>query len=459
LCHELARVAMKFHPRKEQKSHMILLSEFLATNLASLWHYGGSLQKRDDLPMNYVAINSRFSLNKIPSRIGRGVLGRFVVDFTCVLKTFSKNLIPERAITSIRMVNIDLKCVTTAKVFKEAPGVKNEESRIRANNVASARTNLLQFNNADDNSCNLKATTDAIHNTDEMYCNKIDTIHELLDGMTVPLRKRCLTRGEHNQDNRGEIITIEQIHFRLTRSDIERYLIACECDLKETVVRLVESAAWRGIMFPVDGRSCRIEMQSAQFFQQGFDKDNNPIFYFRNMLLGPWRNDIHATVLSVLHRLETYLLKVDHEKSSVKVTVIAFVGNPIENEHGQIVVKKHGKNRDVVEDEQSSSTPPSSIDSDPRIDPYEEYHTHSNFVLLQLLNELIPRYYPGRLAKALVVPSKGWAKSRLGKHFASHVTVLSSGDDLKKYVDKDELVMFAGGNAKVTSDAFECGGS
>mmetsp|Transcript_12426 Transcript_12426/g.20238 ORF Transcript_12426/g.20238 Transcript_12426/m.20238 type:complete len:446 (+) Transcript_12426:3-1340(+) len=436
---------------------MTSLSEFLSCHLASLWHYGGSLQKRDNLPRNYAAVNSQFRFNKIP----KGIIGGFIVDFACGVKAFSNSLVPERAITSIGMANIDLKCVTTA------PWANNAENRISAENVVGTRPNPM------DDSCNPEVSADPTHETalgchdqyPEPYHDNIDTILELLDGMSVPSRKMSQIRGEHNPDNQGEIITTEEVPLQLTRSDVERYFIACESDIKSTVVRIVESAAWRGLTFPIDQRSCRVELQSAQFFQQGFDKQSNPIFYFRNKLQAPWRNDIHATVLAVLHRLETFVLKAECRRPNVKITLIAFVGCPscpIANGHRQTKMKT-GKKRDVGEDEQPTNTPnlrPPSLGSDPRIDPYEVYHTHSNFVLIHLLNDLIPRHYPGRLAYALVVPDKANTKTRLRtlfpSQFQSHITILNSGDELKKYVNKDQLVTFAGGHAKVTSGAFQC---
>lgn len=346
-----------------------------------------------------------------------------VVDFTCVL-----NASPQRAITSIRMENIDLRCLPTP-IFKEVP---------KASEGIRFCTDAAQHNDR----------------YDELFCKKVNTIHDLLDSMAIPVRIGCQTRGEHNPDNQGEIITVQRICSRLVRSDIERFLIACECNLRAAVVRIIESVAWRGIMYPIDTRSCRVEMQSGQFFQQGHDKEMNPIFYYRNNLLGPWRGNIHATIQSLLYRLETYILKVEHQRPCVKITLIALMGHPLENDGGEC--------------EQSACSPnqcsTSSFHSDPRIDPYEKYHSHSNILLMQLLNEVIPRHYPERLAKALVVLEKGGTKEHSRSHYHSQyaaplVTVLSSESDLKKYVDEDELVKFAGGNAQVTSDAFHCIGS
>lgn len=416
--------------------------------MASVWNYGGSHEKRDDLPMNYIATNSQFCLKKFPTTIGRGLLEimklwiqkTIYVNFMYKLRAISNNVSPERAITSFRMVDVDIRGVITQMVSKEVSEV-NEDGRTQ---LDAANDSGLSFHN----------------NSDDLYQKNVDAIREILDGMTVPFRKGSQTRGEHNCDNQGEIIANEQILFRVTRSDIERYLCAMKHDLKATVVRIVESCAWRGVMFPVDTRSCRIEMRSGQFFQQGYDKDKNPIFYFRNVLLGPWRSNIHATILSVLHRLETYLVEVEHGRPSVKITVIAFMGNPFENENGQIQVKKTGNHCTVGEHGQLASK----LDADPRIDMYEQYHPHSNVLFMGVLNEVIQHHFPERVAKILVVASKDWAKARRRPPIHSplvqyNVNVLSSVDGLKKYVDKDELVTFAGGNAKVTPDAFDCIGA
>lgn len=443
LCQKFTRMAIRFHFRKEYT----LLSEFEARHSLHLWHYGGSLQKRDDLPENYTAINSQFRFHTIPTSVAKAVLRSFVFDFDVRLRAFSNSLRPERAIASIGMSNIDLKYRFNKK-----------KCSIRTDGLVNARSNQT------DEHCNLEATVDATNNPGLTYRGpdrkNINVVYQLLKSMTVPSRKRALTRGEHNQDNHGEIFSTEKVSSWFTRSDIERYFIACQCDVKSAVVRMVQSAAWRGIMFPVDRRSCRIEMQSAQFFPQGFDKEGNAVFYYRNQLQAPWRNDIHGTVLSILDRLETYFLEAERHRPNVKVTVIAFMGrpgSPVESEHVQLKAKKNGKHRDAS-DNKRPAVGSESLCSDPRIDAYEAYHTHSNFALLQLLSELVPRHYPGRLARALVVPKKGTKAALLRKLHSSQfrplVTVVGSLDGLKEYVDGDQLVVFAGGNAKVTSNAF-----
>ena len=251
---------------------------------------------------------------------------------------------------------------------------------------------------------------------DEMnmhHNDDVNTIKTILNGMVVPSIKR---------------------QFGLSNSDIGRYLIACRHDIIATTVRIVQSAAWRCITFPIDTRLCNIEMKSGQFFQQGCDKGSNPIFYFRNMLLGPWRYNFHATVLYIVHKLDKFLLDIQNERPDVKITVIAFMGHPHEN--GRRQIEHH-----VLHDDDESA----SSQFDTRIDPLECHQLHSNQVIIQLLNELIAYHYPERIAKVLLVPSKDWTKACELPRVHSHplLTVLKSVDDLKKYVDKEELANIA----------------
>jgi hypothetical protein len=46
----------------------------------------------------------------------------------------------------------------------------------------------------------------------------------------------------------------------LNAFDLIRYLFASEFNLKAAAVKIVESAAWRGVTFPVDKKACRISI-------------------------------------------------------------------------------------------------------------------------------------------------------------------------------------------------------
>ena len=85
---------------------------------------------------------------------------------------------------------------------------------------------------------------------------------------------------------------------------MRRFYVACDCDLQKAAIRIVKSTAWREMVFSVDTRTCRIELQSGQFFQQeGEDLERNAVFYFRHMCVGPsWRKHGDAVIQAVLHR-------------------------------------------------------------------------------------------------------------------------------------------------------------
>lgn len=356
-----------------------------------------------------------------------GALKRFVFDFKSTLATFSETANPKRAIASINISNMDLSALPTSKKVR---GVRIDENR------AEGSVSITSQSESD------------------VMRSRIDAIYKILAGIIVPIRKRDQTTGDHNQDNKAEVMKVESIISSYTRHDVERYLVDCKCDVKNTVVRLVESAAWRGSMFPVDERMCNIELQSGQFFHQGFDKNGHAIFYFRVMLRGPWRNSIQSSMLAFLHRLESYISKMARQQSNVKFTLVALWGDDYTDEIGDTAkTKKRRKRKDVDDDEYDQSTLSAlpSPCSDPRIDPYEAPCVHSNSVLMKLINGLIPRHYPGRLERALLIPNKDM-KSRIRAMFPSQnawskVTILDSCEGLRKYVNPDELPLFAGGQA------------
>jgi hypothetical protein len=81
--------------------------------------------------------------------------------------------------------------------------------------------------------------------------------------------------------------------------DVRRFLIDCNGKVKVAISRLTSTALWRLEVFPIDIRKCRVEVQSGQLFSYGEDHDGYPVFYFRNLCLGPWRKNVDATVSAV----------------------------------------------------------------------------------------------------------------------------------------------------------------
>lgn len=266
---------------------------------------------------------------------------------------------------------------------------------------------------------------------DELYSSEIDTVFDILDGVEVS-RKYLSSEGEILTQN-------ELVRLHLSRTDIERYLIACACDIEAASVRLIESCAWRGQIFPIDLRQCRIELRSGQLFQQGHDRQKSPIFYYRHWLPGPWTSDINASILAVLYRLETFFQKMSVLKPGIKVTLIVLM--------------------DKGDKDQNSTLKTAS--SDPMMNPNQDYKEHSSMQMFTRLINIVQKHYPERLKAALIVSGTGkWSKSKIREYIVGQgiatprVILLNNLVELKEYVKDNQLVTFAGGKAPVTPDAF-----
>jgi Divergent CRAL/TRIO domain len=348
----------------------------------------------------------------------------------------------------------------------------------------------------------------------------INELIEILKDVIVPVRMEISTTGtaRPNSDStygswtnatsvdvairtRGDIQQVPVLE-RVSRSDILRFFIASRCSLKTTAVRLVESTAWRGLTFPIDTRMCRLELHNGQFFQQGVDKSNHPVFYFRNTCLGPWRKNEDALIGAVLHRLEASLQVFEQGRSGTRCTLVVLMGRPYrktksrQNYPGErhshsimhessvslIGQEDHDNGEDLeseldinssdeeIEDAATVEDKKKVLSNNPRISPSEHWHTHTNKTVVTRLVDLLLTHYPERLHRALVVTGNGdtsYASTFVGSLFALSSLVKSSKTrekvkfvrrykDLREYVDKDELVTLAGGSAKLEPKVFEC---
>jgi Divergent CRAL/TRIO domain len=302
---------------------------------------------------------------------------------------------------------------------------------------------------------------------------------------------------------RGDIQQVPVLE-RVSRSDILRFFIASQCGLKKTAVRIVESTAWRGLTFPVDTRMCRLELHNGQFFQQGVDKANHPIFYFRNTCLGPWRKNEDALIAAVLHRLEASLQIFEQDQPGTRCTLIVLMGRPYrktkspqnypDESHSHSIVNENSVSFIGQEDDDCSQGLESELDDDmessdeedegevavldkkkvlsnnPRISPSEHWHTHTSKTVVKRLIDLVLTHYPERLHRALVITGYGdtsYSRTFVGGLFALSSLVNSSKTrekvkflrrykDLREYVGKEELVTLVGGSAKVEPKVFEC---
>ncbi|EED92850.1 predicted protein [Thalassiosira pseudonana CCMP1335] len=426
LCHGWVRGQVKLPFRNRERRERISFPGLLATNMASVKHFGGALQTNALLPTNYVAATMDIGDHSAKSILGRlllrclniNALKTCIFDLAYVVKTLPEDGIANtRALATCRMVHLDGKIVCKPTDFRE-----EEHELAAADSIVKGRTGrtdqvvtagniwkrMLRFGTNEKKRYPLNHTCPSRTHADELYTNEIDAVYEILDGVKVPTRNDDMEK------------TDELVRLRLSRSDLERFIIACDCDIREAAVRVVESCAWRGMTFPIDVSSCRVELQSGQFFQQGFDKANNPIFYFRNRLVGPWRGDVDATIFSILHRLESYLNKVAVTRQGVKITLIAILGSPIDEEKRKV---------DNGNEQSTEQSPENRMDTlaigtvDPMIDPSDQhYSTHSSSELFLRLRDILSRNYPERLAKCLIFGGAS-TKLKLREYIPSQVDV------------------------------------
>jgi hypothetical protein len=332
----------------------------------------------------------------------------------------------------------------------------------------------------------------------------VSELIESLGDILVPVRKVQVSRtGSSLADDRGGVlvssldnvgpqevdrfatdkglvdIPLMQI---LCSDDIRRYVVAADYSLKAAAVRIVQSAAWRGLTFPIDTRMCRVELQSGQFFQQGSDRDGNPIFYFRNVCLGPWRGNEDAAIAAVLHRLEATLNLLVRDDPLVRFTLIVMMRRPevmttitVDKDftgektyNSQEISRDQSFDETIVEDASFVREVP---ESNPRVYPGEKWHTHTNKGMLKRLIGIVTTHYPERLSKVLVVVGYGnatymrtalrgkiaLASAVQSKRTRDRVKFLKRYSDLQDYVERAVLVTIVGGESVISGSAFQFG--
>lgn len=509
-------------------------------NYTKTTHFGGSLQTDPSLPKNYVSVTTHVDASKMSmatrvlyQRLEEGGLPASVVDFTFVLEGEEADELPERALGSIRIVHLDPAKVALPISFSawqhsmdEVPTVSEEPSSRRGlmsslssysprfaselnavwNSVWSISDPLLNGTKSPDDHQNdshqkqpSSAEVSNRHRADPFQAG-VDALSDILSDVTVPIRRENLSSDDTLTKEKDGAAQAESallppsmrqqntinvpVLSRTSTRDMRRYFLASNCDLKEAAVRIVKSVAWRGITFPIDRHKCRIELQSGQFFQQGNDLGGDPVFYFQNMCMGPWRQDLDASVASLLHRLESSLVRLSQDKPDVKCTVIVLMGRPLRR-----VKKKKGKQennenastadeskdategeggKDSVADDQIVAAEetvwnPFRLGVNPRAPPGEDYHVHSNIDMIYRLSDVLSSHYPERLKKLLLVTGGSSylsAKFGIRKYIASartraKVVQLNGVSELTRFVDESELATIVGGKVEVHSDAFE----
>jgi len=421
-----------------ERNSRIVFPGVLMSNVTKLNHFGGSLRENTS-PTNYVAVNAHMNKSAATSLLLRSItVGTCSIDYAVAVNADNAQ---GRVLSVIRMVNVDSQQSAIPSSYMpslESETVEEDTSLSADHEVEGASdvsfwSKVFRFGIPSKKPSVGGASGE---NQDELYSDEIDIIYEILDGVRVPAR----------EENRTEN---KLVRLNLTRADIERFVIACECDLNAAVARIIKSQTWRFATFPIDQRLCRVELDSLQFFQQGKDQQNNPIFVFRNSLPAHWAGNVRSTMLMILHRLETFF---SSSSGLVKVTVIILTGRSSK----EIERANKKSNRKKKAATPSQEHPDESLADDggdeddigsqaPEIDlTTADYHIHSNFQLVQQMYELLSFHYPERLNKALIVPSKAFPKRRISS-FAllpitqTRVVVLNTQADLKKYVNESEL--------------------
>lgn len=493
--------------RTTESRNRTTLDAIRFSDSATTYHFGGSLQTDRSLPANYVSYALHFSLNSLrtfPMHMlwGYMEMGGFsmdVVDTTILFAGTQIGEVPERAIGTVRLVAEDIdKCklpinfltkdkrmhllypstTKSSDIPDRKPKPSHDYMRMffgmLGKPISAYLTSRLapkvQVSQECNSSCRdflFQVPRDA-----PPIIQSIDPAEEAVNELV-----ECLANVKvPNRTEESETLAHVPVLHSLSRDDLRRYLVGSDCSLRLAVARIVQSAAWRGLTFPIDTSMCRIELQNGQFFQQGHDLQGNPVFYFRNMLLGPWRQDENATIAAVLHRLEKSLNELSVRGQNVKCTLIVVVGRPC----ASIQQRSHGEESgdvDKEEDSGSSTAPPreivsncTNIDSsnNPRLHSDERWRTHSSRRLIARLLDLVSIHYPERLGKALVILGYGnspYVRTTLRAKLAlsvllrssrtrKKVVFLQSFSELEQYVHKDVLVKFVGGRNVVAPEAF-----
>lgn len=173
-----------------------------------------------------------------------------------------------------------------------------------------------------------------------------------------------------------------------TRHDILRHFVAEQCNLRRALVRIVASAKWRHATFPIDLRTCRVELQNRQFCQNGFDRKGRPIFCFRTTLLGPWRKDEDAVLAAVLHTFDEGIQQLSHLQPLLQCVLIVVLGSSARN----------GRSGGT---EESGDLSPDDVGSSPPDEVLSEQATFDSTVSTDFL-QIVDRYGP---TKQLPVPA------------------------------------------------------
>ncbi|GAX28549.1 hypothetical protein FisN_12Hh083 [Fistulifera solaris] len=349
-------LAASSYSRKRSTIPPINLSE-----CGDTYHFGGALQQESKMPSNYIACSTHLKSRRQNTLLARFLISYMecdgfsndVTDFTYLIAGVQSDEVPERALGSIRTVsyklddcslpldyitdnnilldkyraneNFERKTSAIGTLFSvllvdpileafQSPGAKRE----REHALVHQQPDELSLSESFHTTSNYTETS----RTGNLLENAISEVIECLRNVTIPVRKNdCLY-----PDDSSDGFLQKPILQILSRDDIRRYLIGSDGSVKFAAVRIVQSTSWRYLTFPINTKACRVELQSGQFFHQGKDLEGNPVFYFRNICLGPWRKNEDATIAAVLHRLDASLNSFAKTNPRFQCTVVIIAG-------------------------------------------------------------------------------------------------------------------------------------
>lgn len=489
-------------------------------------HFGGALQADSTMPMNYVAGAADVSLDHLSNLIPRILFTKLqkhlsdsIVDMTYFLEGDKEDELPERVLCTARQVHVDpskvakepwphlapmKRPVLESKESEEAPSSFRQLYKTSVNSfnaVASIVTSPLRQPNNESTMPMQAISEEESGDFDEIpdYLKgkgdsldplevAVNSVIEILGKAEVPTRRKPedlkLESSKKLMDETEEtgftVMTLIPVLKVFDRCDIKRFVRDCDFEIKDAAVRLVQTAAWRGRTFPLDKRRFRIQLQNGQFFQQGVDRSNNPVFYFRNMCRGPWKNDVDASISAILYRLDKSL---SNFSPKAKATLIVLMGAPKKGKE-----RKGDEESSVLggEDEDETTTvggvtvatatedvdgsdPSLWRTNNPRISLDEHWKCHTSAEMMGKLLDIVQVHYPGRLSRALIVKGRGKnmyygtsleGRLKLNKVIGiqkvrDKINFVTKTTELVQYVAADELCTIVGGKAPVVSTAYE----
>lgn len=505
-------------------------------------HFGGSLQEDQSKPQNYLAVSTNTGSVATKNKIFESILTRVqrhiaesIVDFTYVIEGENEDELPERALTSVRQVHINPKEVAVdplpyidlnvGTIPHHEGGGDINDGALPSNAVGLSSTYHSILDSFQSFTSNFtspvgsspckgrdsipliaknesQADSNAIEKPSfrgDPINRAVEELKRILGTIKVPTRLKpaLLDKAESESiveqfEETGTIIlSLVPVLQLVDRADMESYIRKSNFDVQDATVKIVETAAWRGRTFPIDKRQCRIELQNGQFFHQGIDLDNNPVFYIRCLARGPWRSDEAALVSAMLYRFDKCLNEHAKIKPSTKITIIILMGLPKKRKKNEKIDPKvvgtddvssfysKGGKADETTDPGDSGTAASSLDdgeeiypssiSNPRVSLQETWKMHMNESVMNRLIESLGKYYVGRLSRMIIVPGRGksWyyltrvehrvkLKKILGEMSVPANTIFADKTaELCKYVDRDQLSVLVGGSAPIPDSAFE----